>query len=254
MKITIITISYNASDIIEKTMLSVLNQDYDDFEYIIVDGKSSDGTTDKIINIKEKFCKKNIPFRFISEKDNGISDAFNKGISMARGEYIGLINCGDSLLPNSLLKLSAYLDDCYQIIYGNIIWVDVKRKIEYVRKSKPNKLKNIRNEMCIMHPSVFVRKDVYEKYGVFDINYKYCMDQELMARFYYNKLRFFYVDIEISQMTSGGISDTQIYRTLQETKKVAKKYGASFITREFYFLKKLIFNKLSHVLKKIRKR
>ncbi len=175
MKISIITIVFNDVKHIEKTIRSVLGQDIQDLEYIIIDGGSTDGT----VEIIEKYLD-SIDI-FISEKDNGIVDAFNKGIQKASGDIIGLVNSGDFLEKGTLQKVSDEFkkDSSIDVVYGNVqYWSDDQK--EYLYKASHHLLAKF---MSINHPAVFVRKELYNRYGLFDNTYKVAMDYDLMLRF-----------------------------------------------------------------------
>lgn len=163
MKISIITVTFNSEATLKETIQSIRNQRYDDLEYIIVDGGSKDHTVDII---KEN---ENIISKWISESDLGISDAFNKGIQMATGNLIGIINSDDMLEDNVLKVISQELKDDTDVLYGNAISFGegIKPFIE-----KPSSLDGLYVSMTIIHPATFVRKKAYEKYGTFNIDYK----------------------------------------------------------------------------------
>ena len=127
LKVSMITICYNAEKTIAKTIESVLSQDYENLEYIIVDGGSKDHTIDIIKSYE------NEKIRWISEKDNGISDAFNKGIKMATGDFIGLINADDYLLPHAIANLILACHECTDVLYGNTIVNDEENELKLVK-------------------------------------------------------------------------------------------------------------------------
>ena len=185
-KVSIVTISFNSESTIEKTIQSVLSQQYRPLEYVLVDGKSSDGTIEIIEKYIPILLKAGIEVVFKSEPDHGISDAFNKGISRSSGSIIGIINSDDQLSDNALEKVAmAFQDNNIGVVCGDCLWIDTVNNLKYIRKSKMN-LQKLKFEMILMHPACFVKKTVYEKYGVFDVNLKYVMDKDLMARFYRN--------------------------------------------------------------------
>lgn len=249
MEFSIITITYNAERHIEKTMRSVLNQAYDDYEYIIIDGASDDHTMEIVGSIKKEFDEKKVPLTVLSESDHGISDAFNKGILRASGEFIGIINSGDELNRNAFEIIDQYVEKDTDIIFGNVIWNDEKHDVTYIRKSKYKELRNLKYEMVIMHPSVFVRNNVYKELGMFDINLKYAMDQDLLTRFYRAGKQFQYIDYPIAVMSSGGISDTHVIESLRESKSVSTKNGVSRLFANILFVKKYIKNRLATIYK-----
>lgn len=225
-KVSIITISYNSEKSIEKTMLSVLEQSYRPLEYVLVDGRSTDGTIQLIESYIPKFQEAGIETNFKSEPDKGISDAFNKGIERPTGDIIGIINSDDALSENALEMVAEVFEEQSEagVVCGDCLWIDETNRLQYIRKSKME-LKKLKYEMVLMHPTCFVRKSVYEKYGTFDVNLKYIMDKELMARFYQNGVQFSYIPKTIAIMHSGGASDLNSDKVFDEGIDVAVKYG-----------------------------
>jgi glycosyltransferase involved in cell wall biosynthesis len=215
MKISIITIVLNDETNIAKTIQSIINQKNKNIEYIIIDGKSKDNTI-PIINQ----YKKHIDI-FISEKDNGISDAFNKGIEVSTGDIIGFINSGDFLEDSSIYTIyNEFKKNNIDILYGKTqYWQNNKKMYTYRANHK-----YLKQFMSINHPSVFVKKDIYNKYGLFDKSYKYAMDYELMLRFYINNANFKYINKTLSNMSLGGISDKNWEKTYKESYLIRKKY------------------------------
>lgn len=192
VKITILTITYNAQDCLEKTIQSVINQTYPNIEYIIVDGGSRDKTIDIIKKYDSKISK------WISEKDKGIYDAMNKGIDMATGEWINFMNAGDTFVDNNTVQKvfnHNYLE--YDYIYGDRINKDFVGL--YYEKANP--FFEQKNQYCppkgVCHQSTFVRKYAAEKYK-FSLKYPICGDYEMMYNIYKNKGKFLYRPIAIA--------------------------------------------------------
>lgn len=224
-KISIITISYNSINTIEKTFKSVLAQTYRPLEYVLVDGESKDGTIALIERYISKFQVAGIEVNFKSEPDRGISDAFNKGIARTTGEIIGIINSDDQLMPESLKDVMQEFERSESdIVCGDCLWVDEENGIEYIRKSKMQ-LDRLKYEMVLMHPSCFVKKSAYEKYGVFDTNLKFVMDKDLMARFYKNGAKFSHIPKVLTRMSAGGASDANAKKVYIEGVTVAVSNG-----------------------------
>ena len=218
MKISIITIVLNNKQNIEKTILSVLNQKDVDLEYIVIDGGSTDGTLDII----EKY-KNNIDV-LISEKDNGIVDAFNKGLKVANGDVVGIINSGDWLEPDILTTVMQTFEKTQaDIVYGDVLYWQGDDP-EYRYKANHALLKEF---MSINHPAVFVKKKIYEQYGLFDETFKVAMDYELMLRFFVNGVKFVYIDKVLSNMALGGVSDVNWRLAYKEAYEIRKKYLGS---------------------------
>lgn len=266
MKFSVVTICYNAAEMIRATMESVLCQQYTgEFEYIIVDGASRDNTTEIAQSYETKFAERGVKLRIYSAPDQGISDAFNKGVEYAQGEIVGLVNAGDHLTPDAL----RVLDDAYEpevdVYYGNIWWVDEANGLRYIKKSEPTPY-NLRHTMSIMHPACFIRKSAYQASGLYRLDYRYSMDRELLARMMREGRRFKYIDHEFSVMTAGGVSDGSAFspQRKQESMGVALACGVPrwqfertfFLAKHRYFLIKWIkeHTKLFPLLMRLKRR
>lgn len=233
-KISIVTICYNAEDKIAKTINSVLFQTYDNYEYIIVDGKSNDKTikiiTD-VIDSSDLISKEKV--KLISEKDNGITDAFNKGIKNANGEFLLFLNAGDFLVSNGIMeKCVKYLKNSCEIYSGHIIKLPSQRVIK-------SKIRNFGFENETLHPATFIGYQVFEKIGVYDTNFKIAMDFEYWARAKHYKIKFNLIDYPISYFEEGGVSSIEIDNVLKETHLVRRKYKNGNILIQFIYLSKV---------------
>ena len=199
MKITIITVCVNAEKTIKDTIESVLKQSYKDFEYIIVDGKSSDDTLKIISKYKDK------RIRLISEKDKGLYDAMNKGIKLATGDIIGTINSDDILASEDVFQtVIDNFDENTDVIYANIKYYNEdfsKVKRDFISGTKES------DYFCPAHPSMYVRKQIYEKIGTYNINYKIAADFDFMVRCNLNNVRYKYIDKYFVYMRYGGKSN-----------------------------------------------
>ena len=181
MKFSIITVCYNAQDEIEKTIQSVLSQTYIEYEYIIVDGKSTDHT----LAIIEKYAQVNDRIRFISEADSGLYHAMNKGIGLAKGDYIQFLNAGDFFVDvNVLSRVSAYTNMCASdVLFGNIIYQyrSGKTKKRVYKQSCAKALYYLTGD-CINHQAMFASRSCFDN-CLFDYeNYRICADREWMMR------------------------------------------------------------------------
>ena len=217
MKLSMVTICFNAEQVIEKTILSVLNQTTPVYEYILIDGASTDRSYEIIKSYENQFTEKGIRYVHISEKDQGISDAFNKGVKRATGDLVGIINADDELLPETCELLTKCVEaHPADIYYGNCIWVEEKNSLEYVSKPKSHDLRRLLYYMVLIHPSTFVTRETYEKVGIFNVSYRYCMDKELLYRFYKKGKKFHYLDQCLTKFKAGGVSDTHAKAVFQE--------------------------------------
>lgn len=207
MKLSIITITYNSAATLEATIQSVLNQDYPYIEYIIIDGKSTDGTLQIVSKYKDKIAK------VISEKDHGLYDALNKGIQLATGDVIGFLHSDDVYFDNTILSqvMQSFIQHPEsQSLYGDLI---------FVHRVDLNKIKRVWHSGNYVegaflkgwmppHPTFFVRKTVYQKYGTFNTKLKHAADYELMLRFIHvNKIKLIYLPKILVRMRMGGASN-----------------------------------------------
>ena len=220
MKISIITVCFNAEDTISDTIQSVLSQDYEDVEYIIVDGKSTDRTLE-IIQSKQK------RIQLISEKDQGIYDAMNKGINIASGDVIGILNADDVYKNKQVLSevMNAFKNNV-SIVYGDIEYVnnDLSR---VVRKWKAGIFQPGKFKWGWMppHPGFFMKKSCYQRYGLFNLNLSTSADYELMLRmFEVHKLNHFYIPKIITSMRIGGVSNSSLKNRFAANKNDRKAW------------------------------
>ena len=204
MLFTIITVCYNSEKTIERTMESVLNQTCQDYEYIIVDGASTDGTMELVHKYEPRFQGR---MRWISEKDQGIYDAMNKGIHMAKGELIGIVNSDDYYEPNALeIMKNLYTGYEYSILYGAVRAIDDGReRMVYIKNHE-----FIEQDM-ITHPSCFISKSLYDTFGVYSQEYPYSADYEFMLRIRNeNRIRYFKTYEIITNFVDGGASNSRL--------------------------------------------
>ena len=220
-KLSIITVCFNSEKTIERTIESVIDQKYDNLEYIIVDGGSTDGTID-IIKKHEDYISK-----WISEPDKGISDAFNKGIKMATGELVGIINSDDCYTPGAFKKLIDAYEKDIDIYRGRIILWNTEtgsRVSEAPTIGMP--LTGLRVNVC--HQGVFVRKDAYERYGLFDVSFKYNMDFDLLLRFEHKGAKSKFVDYDMAYFTMSGVTFSGFDKDQrQEMENIIRKNGGT---------------------------
>lgn len=219
MKISMITITFNSERTLRKTIESVLNQNYEDLEYIIVDGGSKDGTLAIAKEYEGRIQK------IISEPDRGISDAFNKGLRLATGEVIGIINSDDLLYEGALSKVA----ECFLAHPGAmVVYGKGKRLYEdgHMRDYLPLPLSAFDYKMPLVHPSTFVKKEAYDRFGGFSEQYKYCMDRAVLLPMYRGGAEFVYLDAYLSYYRMGGVSHKQYLKgTLPEGEKISVAFG-----------------------------
>ncbi len=217
VKISIITICYNSAETIQDTIESIIPQLDENTEYLIIDGQSTDGTLDIVKQYADKV-------RLISEKDDGISDAFNKGIRNATGDLIGIINSDDELLPHALDYVREAYEEGVDVIFGNgYSWApDLGR---FVSNSDPD-LSKLHKYMSILHPATFVTKKAYEKYGMFDTSLRCVMDRDLLLRMYTGGANFRYIDKRLALYRLGGMSGKNALKyTFPENELISRRFG-----------------------------
>jgi len=253
IKFSIVTVTYNNEATIRNTIESVLIQTNSDIEYIIVDGLSKDSTIDIIKEYEPRF---NGRMLWISEHDNGIYDAMNKGIKLATGEVVGIINSDDFYHRTDIIAeiAKAFEDDTVQAVFGDIRFVNPNNLNKTVRyySSKNFSPKQFRFGFMPPHPSFFTYKKYFEEFGYYQTDYKIAADYELLIRFLYtNNLKYKYLPLDVMKMRTGGISTASLKSNLvlnQEIVRGCKENGIYtnlFILSFKYFMKvfELVFRK-----------
>ncbi|MEI7810708.1 MAG: glycosyltransferase family 2 protein [bacterium] len=223
MKISIITPSYNSSKTISDTIESVISQNYSDLEYIIIDGASTDNTKDVVAKYQDK-----INIKFVSEPDKGIYDAMNKGIGLATGEVIGIINSDDYYIDGDVLKKvsNVFKDSNIDACYGDLVYIkDIKDKIIRHWKAGEYKEWKLNYGWIPPHPTLFVRKSIYEKFGLFRLNLTMAADYEFMLRiFKKGKVKSKYIPKVLVTMRLGGVSSKNIKNRINGVKELHKSW------------------------------
>lgn len=240
--VSIVTIVYNGELHLEQTIKAVLDQSYSPVEYIIIDG----GSTDNSLNIIKRYESR--LGGWLSEKDHGISDAFNKGLKMVHGEIIGIINADDWYEPLAIEKAVAALNNA-DIAYGDLRLIK-DGKTDFILRGDHQYLKS---EMTINHPTVFVRKECYDHFGIFDEKYKCAMDYDLLLRFSVKGCRFAYVPEVLANMRWDGVSDSKWLLGCKETLAIKDKYFPERrLKNQLYFYKHVLAIFLSKFLGRIK--
>ena len=220
VRISVITVCRNAQTEILRTLKSVLEQDYVDMEYLVVDGLSSDNTCNIVYEYIDKYeQRKNV--RVISEADTGIYNAMNKGIANAVGEWIIFMNAGDCFADSCVLRnVEKELDMESDFVYGNTLYEENTAK--YLVHSKA--IHYIKKSMPFCHQSIFNRKAIIEKL-LYDERYQICADYELYCRAYEEQYKFKKVDDVVSCYVIGGFSKENQIKLIEERTSIQKKYG-----------------------------
>lgn len=246
MKISVITVCYNAEKTIEDTIKSVLNQDYKDLEYIIIDGASTDGTVNIITEYQKIF-----PITLISEKDEGIYDAMNKGTKLSSGDWINFMNAGDKFYSlNSVSNVIKYLSEDCDIIYGNteIIYKDFKTIKE---EPTPDKLWMGR----IPHQSAFIKSSTMKKY-LYNKENKIVADLEFFMMVYFNKGKIKKINQIVSSFVKNGITEKMGKQVIRDAYQTVKKFKQGILVDVYYnilkikpFLKRLLPKNIFRLIK-----
>ena len=238
--VSIITVSYNSEKTISMTLESVAKQTYRPIEYIVVDGASTDGTIDLI-----KGCS--AVSKWVSEPDGGIAEAFNKGIALATGEWIGIINSDDWYEFDAVANVMAHVDTA-DLIHGPVRYWDGDTPKEIYCPNQDE----LKREMTINHPSVFVRRSVYDALGGFDVSYRYAMDYEFLLRALASGYRFCAVqDIVLANMRIGGASDLYWQKALFEVLRAKETHFPSLLDNKAYCASQLLRGYLRRLLEQL---
>ena len=226
MKLSIITINYNNAEGLRKTMESVLAQTYTEIEYIIVDGASTDGSVDVI---RELATRPTI--KWVSEKDTGIYNAMNKGIRMATGEYIEILNSGDILFDANVTQrmiehldqINAQNENPIGILYGNMIKVNAQGKVVGKSGYTEYSLRQFYSS-TLNHDCAYILKDLFEEYGLYDEQLKIVSDWKWYLQVIgLGRVKPEYVDIDVTIFDDGGISETNLALRNAERRKVMEE-------------------------------
>jgi glycosyltransferase involved in cell wall biosynthesis len=254
IKFTIITVCYNSEKTIERTFESILNQTYENIEYIVIDGNSTDKTVDIIKKFSKKFTDKGIDFKWLSESDNGIYDAMNKGINISSGDIIGIINSDDWYRDDIISLINKYYkkEPDTDIFYGDLLKVidnETMLGFGYIN------LKNIQS-LRLNHPTMFVKKQVYKELGNYDTNFKIGADRDFVFRALNNNLKFKKLDEIISYFSLEGVSNEydsfkQLLNRIIEELHILKKNNINKIKIYKIILRKSISGFINYLISNI---
>ena len=219
LTVSIITVSFNSKKTISDTINSVLVQTYPYIEYIIIDGSSTDGACELIKSYGSRVNK------FVSEPDNGIYDAINKGIKLATGDIIGILNSDDFFYNNQVIEnlVSVFMDNTIDAVYGDIQFVKRNDSTRIVRHYSSEKFDISKFKYGFMpaHPSFYVKRELFEKFGYFKSDYLIAADFELLIRFMFvNRIICRYINMIFVKMRIGGVSNKSILNRIILNKEI----------------------------------
>lgn len=252
MKVSIITITFNPGPLFDRTVESILNQTCTEFEFVVVDGNSTDGTISNLQRYLSAFHAKGVSVRWLSESDNGIYDAMNKGLGLAGGEYVWFVNAGDSIaepttLEHTLSSISAS-KTTPDFIYGETLIVDNEGAVMGERRLKaPKELtwKSFRMGMLVCHQSMLVKRSIAP---LFDLSYRYSSDFEWTIRCLKMSNVIHNTGMVLSHFLDGGVSKKKMKASLKERFDImAHYYGwVPTVLRHFWFFTRAAWFKLFH--------
>ena len=246
MKVSIITVTFNSISVINDCLDSISSQEYDNIQHIVIDGASTDGT---LSILESKHSQLNT---LISKPDNGIYDAMNKGIRIATGDIIGFLNSDDFYANNKVIskvvrefERDSLLDSCY----SDLIYVDqlkIYKIVRYVKSSEFNQ-GLFSKGWCPPHPTFFVRRSVYERLGIFDLNYDIASDVDLMMRFLEkHKIKSKYIPEVWVKMRMGGTTNKNLKNIWLQNKEIIHSFNKNNLSVNL--LKFLVFKIISRIL------
>jgi glycosyltransferase involved in cell wall biosynthesis len=247
LKISVITVCFNNQSTIQDTIQSVLDQSYKNIEYIIIDGQSNDGTVEIIKSFGSRISK------FVSEPDVGMYDAINKGIKLASGEIVGILNSDDFFYNNTVLEKVADTlnNNNTDAVYGDALFVDRLNtdKIKRYYSSKHFNPEKFKSGFMPAHPSFYVKRDLFEKLGYYKTDYKIASDYELLVRFMYvNHIRCKYIEMPFVSMRTGGLSNKSILSNITLNKEIARACRENGIRTNYFSIYSKYFTKVFEYL------
>lgn len=224
MKVSVVTVCYNAEGFIETAIQSVLNQSYQNIEYIVVDGNSTDATFEIINQYKGQITK------VISESDEGIYDAMNKGIKQATGDVIGILNADDFYFDSEVIQdvVNFFDEKPTDSVYGDLVYVErnnINKVVRYWRSGEFKRAK-FKYGWMLPHPAWFVKRQVYQKHGLYDLSLKTSSDYEYMLRVLYkHKISSRYLPRVMIIMRTGGTSNASLTHRIKANAEDRKAWA-----------------------------
>ena len=248
-KVSIITVCYNSAKTIEDTLKSVSTQTYPNIEYIIVDGLSTDNTLDIVNNYKSKIAQ------VVSEKDNGLYDAINKGIELATGSIVNILNSDDLYQDEHVITdiVDRFEKDQLDACYADLVYVaqhDTSKVVRHWKSGSYSEGLFFKGWMP-PHPTFFVKKDIYKQYGLFDLSLNSAADYEIMLRFIHkHKITLGYLPRVTVRMRMGGLSNASLMNRLKANNEDRKAWKINGLKPKFYTLLFKPISKIGQFLKK----
>lgn len=250
MKISIITVTYNSAATLRDTMESVLAQTYADIEYVVVDGLSKDNTMDIVREYEPRFRGR---MKYISEKDHGLYEAMNKGIRMATGDVVGIINSDDFYHRNDIIQrvAEAMAEPGVEAVYGDVRFVNPENLDKTVRyySSKIFRPSLFRFGFMPAHPTFFTYRKYFEQYGYYRLDYKIAADYELLVRFLHKYgVKARYLNTDFMKMRTGGVSTASVKSNILLNREIVRACRSNGIWTCFPLLMLKYFIKVFELL------
>lgn len=249
MKVSIITVCFNSEKTIEDTITSVLSQSYSNIEFIIIDGASKDGTLKIIEKYRDKISV------LLSEEDNGIYDAFNKGIKLATGDIVGILNSDDFYIDKQVISkiVNKFKEKEVDAVYADLLFINKNKADKIIRYWKAGEYQHGMFEKGWMppHPTFFVKREMYKKYGYYKTSLLYSADYELMLRLLHRyKISTAYFPEVIIKMRMGGFGNMSIEAKIQANIEDRKAWRYNGLKPGYFTLLKKPISKISQFLKR----
>lgn len=251
MKISLITVTYNSAKTLPDTIQSVLSQSYSNIEYIIIDGASQDNTIDIVKEYEPLF---NGRIGWISERDDGLYDAINKGIAMSTGDVVGILNSDDFFTsPTVIEEIANNFSEEIDAVYGDVHFVnstDLARPIRYY-SSKIFRPSLMKLGFMPAHPTFYCRKSCYDKYGLYKTDFKIAADFDLLLRFIYvHHISLKYLPLDMVTMRVGGASTNGLKSHVCIMKEHLRSFKENGLKSNFFLLSLRYFYKLTEYIRK----
>ncbi len=231
-KVSVVTPTYDRSLTLKATFDSILLQNDWVYEYIVVDGKGDRLTRELVAEYRKLFESNSIKFIYICEEDSGIYDAINKGVLIASGEWIGIINSDDYYESGIIGNVFSNKHEA-DILYGNICTLNKAREVSKV--FSPKSLSLLKSSMALFHPSTFIRSTVYKRGGLYDLKYSLAADYKLLLQAYIAGYRFSYIDKVIAYYDTGGATGNNLNLSWKQLRDIQKECGFSILRCNFNY-------------------
>lgn len=241
MKFSVITVCFNSSHTIRATINSVLQQDYPDIEYIVVDGGSSDGTLEVVRSFGNRISQ------FISEPDQGIYDAINKGIKLATGDIIGILNSDDVFYNNMIIAriAASFESENPDAVYGDVQFINEEGSVVRYYSSKRFCPEQFRFGFMPAHPSFYAKRALFEKFGCYMTDYRIAADYELLIRFLYtHRINAKYIEMPFVNMLRGGVSNSSVFSNIVLNREILKACSENGIQTNYLNIYSKYFRKV----------